>query len=70
MGSEPLGETKSRQITFMVSLKHLFDKSFSPGLDAKRKMQKKCSKMNRVLHRKGRQMGEFCMDSDVGTSIY
>ena len=68
--SEPLGETKSEQIKFVVLLKHLFTKSLSPGLHSKREMRKKSSKMSRVLHRTGRQMDEFCMDSSVGTSIY
>lgn len=69
-GGEPLGETKSRQIRFMVLLKHLFAKSLSPGMHSKREMRKKSSKLTRVLHRIGRQMAEFCMECGVGTSIY
>lgn len=64
------GETKSRQIKLMVLLKDLFAKSLSPGLRSKRAMRKKSSKTSRALHRTGRQMGEFCTDSGVGTSIY
>lgn len=33
---ETFGETESRQIKFMVLLKHLSAKSFSPGLHSKR----------------------------------
>jgi len=68
--SEPLGETKSRQTEFMVLCKHWFARSLSPGLRLKKEMKKKSSKMSRVFHRTGRQMGEFCTDSGADTSIY
>lgn len=54
MVSELLGETESKQITFMVLLKHLFAKFLSLGLHLKKEMKKKSNKMSRVLHRTGR----------------